>query len=89
MSPWCKRQLLGEVAGPQVAGRVEGFGQVPRAVITSIAWDFTPEQASNLGKLMRHLIKGSRAYPSENQQYWFQLGLCLPSHSSLLSEICG
>ncbi|KAK4810584.1 hypothetical protein QYF61_007321 [Mycteria americana] len=34
----------------------------------------TPEQASNPGKLMRHLIEGCLAYPSENQQllalYW-------------------
>ncbi|GAB0206427.1 hypothetical protein GRJ2_003108300 [Grus japonensis] len=38
------------------------------------AWDFTPEQASNPGKLTHHLIEGCLAYPKENQQllalYW-------------------
>ncbi|GAB0207603.1 hypothetical protein GRJ2_003226000 [Grus japonensis] len=39
-----------------------------------IAWDFTPEQASNPSKLTCHLIEGCLAYPNENQQllalYW-------------------
>ncbi|KAK4806857.1 hypothetical protein QYF61_012578 [Mycteria americana] len=42
--------------------------------MTSYAWDFTPEQASNPGKLTCHLIEGCLAYPNENQQllalYW-------------------
>ncbi|GAB0207342.1 hypothetical protein GRJ2_003199800 [Grus japonensis] len=38
-----------------------------------ITWDFTPEQASNPGKLTRHLIEGCLAYPNENQQL---LALC-------------
>lgn len=32
------------------------------------AWDLTPEQTSNNGKLMRHLIKERLAYSSANQQ---------------------
>ena len=39
-----------------------------------IAWDFSPEQANNPGKLTWHQIEGCLAYPSENQQllapYW-------------------
>jgi len=34
-----------------------------------IAWDFTPKQANNLGKLTRHLIEGCLVYPSKNQQF--------------------
>jgi len=39
-----------------------------------IAWDFTPEQANSLGKLMHHQIEGCLVYPNVNQQllalYW-------------------
>jgi len=39
-----------------------------------VAWDFTPEQANNPGKLSCHLIEECLVYPDENQQllalYW-------------------
>ncbi|GAB0209721.1 hypothetical protein GRJ2_003437800 [Grus japonensis] len=80
---WCKRrQLLGEailkcalrrpVLGWQ--GVWKDLGRFLGRLSPPIAWDFTPEQASNPSKLTYHLIEGCLAYPNENQQllalYW-------------------
>ena len=63
-----------EAAGPWVAGVWKDLGRFLGRLSPPIAWDFTPEQASNPGKLTHHLIEGCLAYPNENQQllalYW-------------------
>ena len=83
ISSWCKRrQLLGEAIlkcalrrpVPGWQGVWKDLGRFLGRLSPPIAWDFTPEQASNPGKLMHHLIEGCLAYPNENQQllalYW-------------------
>ena len=83
VSCWCKRrQLLGEAIlkcalrqpVPGWQGVWKDLGRFLGRLSPPIAWDFTPEQASNPGKLTRHLIEVCLAYPNENQQllalYW-------------------
>jgi len=100
---WCKRkQVLGEVIlkcalkqpVPEWQGVWKDLGRFLRWLSPLIAWDFTPKQANNLGKLTHHLIEGCLVYPNENQQllalYWgLASGLCLSSRSSVLSADCG
>ncbi|XP_075595208.1 uncharacterized protein LOC142599193 [Balearica regulorum gibbericeps] len=67
-----KRALRQPVPGWQ--GVWKDLGRFLGRLSPPIAWDFTPEQASNPSKLTRHLIEGCLAYPNENQQllalYW-------------------
>ena len=83
VSSWCKRrQLLGEAIlkcalrrpVPGWQGVWKDLSRFLGRLSPPIAWDFTPEQASNPGKLTHHLIEGCLAYPNENQQllalYW-------------------
>ncbi|XP_074713429.1 uncharacterized protein LOC141938453 [Strix uralensis] len=80
---WCKRrQILGEripkcalrrpVPGWQ--GEWKDLGRFLGRLSPPVAWDLTPEQASNPAKLTQHLIEGCLVYPDENQQllalYW-------------------
>jgi len=83
VSSWCKRkQILGEAIlkralkqpVPGWQGVWKDLSRFLGQLSAPIAWDFTPKQANNLGKLMDHLIEGCLVYPSENQQllalYW-------------------
>jgi len=79
VSSWCKRkQILGEAilkcALKQPVPGWQDLGRFLEWLSPLVAWDFTPEQANNPGKLTRHLIEGFLVYPSENQQllalYW-------------------
>ncbi|XP_054671609.1 uncharacterized protein LOC129202590 [Grus americana] len=83
VSSWFKgRQLLSEAIVkralrqpiPGWQGVWKDLGRFLGRLSPPIAWDFTPEQASNPSKLTRHLIEGCLAYPNENQQllalYW-------------------
>ena len=67
-----KHALRCPVPGCQVMWK--DLGKCLGRLSPPIAWDFTPEQANNPDKLMRHLIEGCLAYSSENQQllalYW-------------------
>ncbi|GAB0207263.1 hypothetical protein GRJ2_003191900 [Grus japonensis] len=80
---WFKgRQLLSEAIlkcalrrqVPGWQGVWKDLGRFLGRLSPPIAWDFTPEQASNPGKLTCHLIEGCLAYFNENQQllalYW-------------------
>ncbi|KAM9590504.1 uncharacterized protein ACIBXB_005765 [Morphnus guianensis] len=83
VSSWYKRrQVSGEAIlkcalkrpVPGWQGGWKDLGRFLGRLSPPIIWDFTPEQASNPGKLTRHLIEGCLAYPNENQQllalYW-------------------
>ncbi|GAB0206700.1 hypothetical protein GRJ2_003135600 [Grus japonensis] len=55
--------------------KIEQYNGLLKTMLRAMgAWDFTPEQASNPGKLTCHLIEGCLAYFNENQQllalYW-------------------
>ena len=50
-----------------------------------MAWDFTLEQANNLGKMPCHLIEGCLVYPKENQQLLaLQWGLACAYRATVL-----
>ncbi|GAB0177976.1 hypothetical protein GRJ2_000262900 [Grus japonensis] len=83
VSSWCRRrQLLAEVIlkcalrqlVPGRQGVWKDLGRFRGQLSPPITWDFTPEQASNPGKLACHPIEGCLAYCNENQQlpalYW-------------------
>jgi len=83
VSSWCKRkQILGEAIlkhalkqpVPEWQGVWKDLGRFQGWLSPPIAWDFTPEQANNPGKLTCQLIEGCLVYSNVNQQllalYW-------------------
>ncbi|XP_039240626.1 uncharacterized protein LOC120323903 [Pipra filicauda] len=83
VSSWYKRkQILNEVMSkcalkrpvPGWQGVWKDLGRFLGRLSPPIAWDFTPEQVFNPGKLTHHLIEGCLAQPNENQRlfalYW-------------------
>lgn len=55
-----------EGAGPWMCGRI---GATAYGLSPPTAWDLTPEQTSNNGKLMRHLIKSALPTPVQTSSF--------------------